>query len=115
MILGICTGQVYITLNVFIIVLEAYLKLRADLTNIPTSGRASQLSRAPKTIFTVLLSKVALTLGINNFLVVWVENLSNLKHFHISAMSNNRITADYEFFVNQQLSLQLVREPLTIF
>ena len=95
MILGICTGQVYITLNVFIIVLEACLKLRADLTNIPTSGRASQLSRAPKT---VLLSKVTLTLGINNFLVVWIENLSNFKHLHISAMSNNRITADYEFF-----------------
>ena len=95
MILGICTGQVYITLNVFIIVLEACLKLRADLTNIPTSGRASQLSRAPKT---VLLSKVTLTLGINNFLVVWIENLSNFKHFHISAMSDNRITADYEFF-----------------
>ena len=103
MILGICTGQVYITLNVFIIVLEACLKLRADLTNIPTSGRASQLSRAPKT---VLLSKVTLTLGINNFLVVWIENLSNFKHFHISAMSNNRITADYEFFVNWQLSPQ---------
>ena len=107
MILGICTGQVYITLNVFIIVLEACLKLRADLTNIPTSGRASQLSLAPKT---VLLSKVTLTLGINNFLVVWIENLSNFKHFHISAMSNNRITADYEFFVNWQLSLQLVRD-----
>ena len=104
MILGICTGQVYITLNVFIIVLEACLKLRADLT---TSGRAIQLSRAPKT---VLLSKVTLTLGINNFLVVWIENLSNFKHFHISAMSNNRITADYEFFVNWQLSLQLVRD-----
>ena len=44
-----------------------------------------------------LLSKVTL-LGINNFLVVWMENLSNFKHFHISAMSNNRITADYEFF-----------------
>ena len=43
-----------------------------------------------------LLSKV--TLGINNFSVVWIENLSNFKHFHISAMSNNRITADYEFF-----------------
>ena len=112
MILGICTGKVYITLNVFIIVLEACLKLRADLTNIPTSGRASQLSRAPKT---VSLSKVTLTLGIDNFLVVWIENLSNFKHFHISAMSNNRITADYEFFVNWQLSLQLVREPLTIF
>ena len=28
---------------------------------------------------------------------------------YISAMSNNRITADYEFFVNWQLSLQLVR------
>ena len=54
-----------------------------------------------------LLSKV--TLGINNFSVVWIENLSNFKHFHISAMSNNRITADYEFFVNWQLSLQLVR------
>ena len=58
----------------------------------------------------VLLSKVTLTLGINNFLVVWIENLSNFKHFHISAMSNNRITADYEFFVNWQLSLQLVRD-----
>ena len=33
------------------------------------------------------------------------RNLSNFKHFHISAMSNNRITADYEFFVNWQLSL----------
>ena len=87
--------------------LEPCLKLRADLTNIPTSGRASKLSRAPKT---VLLSKVTLTLGINNFLVVWIENLSNFKHFHISAMSNNRITADYEFFVNWQLSLQLVRD-----
>ena len=43
-----------------------------------------------------LVSKV--TLGINNFSVVWIENLSNFKHFHISAMSNNRITADYEFF-----------------
>ena len=70
------------------------------------SGRACQLS--PKT---VLLSKVTLTLGINNFFVVWIENLSNFKHFHISAMSYNRITADYEFFVNWQLSLQLVREP----
>ena len=78
-------------------VLEACLKLRADLTNIPTSGRASQLSSAAKT---VLLSKVTLTFCINNFLVVWIENLSNFKHFHISAMSNNRITADYEFFVN---------------
>ena len=101
MILGICTGQVYITLNLFIIVLEACLKLRADLTNrpmtLPTSGRAGQLSRAPNT---VLLLKVTLTLGLNNFLVVWIENLSNFKHFHISAMSNNRITADYEFFVN---------------
>ena len=96
MILGICTGQLYITLNLFIIVLEACLKLRADLTNrpIPISGRAGQLSWAPNT---VLLSKVTLTLGINNFLVVWIENLSNFKHFHISAMSNNRITADYEF------------------
>ena len=97
MILGICTGQLYITLNLFIIVLEACLKLRADLTNrptIPISGRAGQLSRAPNT---VLLSKVTLTLGINNFLVVWIENLSNFKHFHISAMSNNRITADYEY------------------
>ena len=62
------------------------------------------VTRAPKT---ELLSKV--TLGINNFSVVWIENLSNFKHFHISAMSNNRITADYEFFVNRQLSLQLVR------
>ena len=44
-----------------------------------------------------LLPKV--TLGINNFSVVWIENLSNFKHFHISAMSNNRITADYEFFL----------------
>ena len=96
MILGICTGQVYITLNVFRIVLEACLKLGADLTNIPTSGRAGQLSRAPKT---VLLSKVTLTLGINKFLVVWIQNLSNFKHFHISAMSNNRITADYELAV----------------
>ena len=78
-------------------VLEACLKLQADLTNIPTSGRASQLSSAPKT---VLLSKVTLTFCIINFLVVWIENLSNFKHFHISAMSNNRITADYEFFVN---------------
>ena len=43
-----------------------------------------------------LLSKV--TLGINSFSVVWIENRSNFKHFHISAMSNNRITADYEFF-----------------
>ena len=54
-----------------------------------------------------LLSKV--TLGINNFSVVWIENLSNFKHFHITAMSNNRITADDEFFVNWQLSLQLVQ------
>ena len=35
------------------------------------------------------------TLGINNYSVVWIENLvSNFKHFHISAMLNNRITAD---------------------
>ena len=54
-----------------------------------------RLSRAPKT---VLLSKVPL--GINKFSVVWIENLSNFKHFHISVMSNNRITAGYEFFVN---------------
>ena len=77
------------------------LEATADLTNrpmtLPTSGRAGQLSRAPNT---VLLSKVTLTLGLNNFLVVWIENLSNFKHFHISAMSNNTITADYEFFVN---------------
>ena len=38
-------------------------------------------------------------LGINKFLVVWIENLSNFKHFHISAMSNNRSTADYELAV----------------
>ena len=63
-------------------------------TNIPTSGHASQLAHAPKT---VLLSKVTLTLGINNFLVVWIENKSNFKHFHISAMSNNRITATMSF------------------
>ena len=63
-----------------------------------------RLSRAPKT---VLLSKVPL--GINNFSVVWIENLSHFKHFHISVMSNNRITAGYEFFVNWQLSLQLAR------
>ena len=79
MILGICTGQIYITLNLFIIVLEACLKLQAELTNrpmtLPTSGRGGQLSRAPNT---VLLSKVTLTLGLNNFLVVWIENLSNL-------------------------------------
>ena len=52
--IGICTGQVYITLNLFIIVLEACLKLRADLTNgpmtLPTSGRSGQLSRAPNTV-----------------------------------------------------------------
>ena len=55
----------------------------------PTSGRpagrpAGQVSRAPKTV-TLLLSKV--TLGINNFSVVWIENVSNFGHFHISAMS----------------------------
>ena len=66
--------------------------------------RAGRLSRAPTT---VLLSKVSF--AINNFSAVWIENLSNFKHFHISAMSNNRITADYEFFVNWQLSLQLVQ------
>ena len=38
--------------------------------------RPADLSRVPKT---VLLSKV--TLGINNFSVVWIENLSNFKHF----------------------------------
>ena len=59
--------------------------------------RQPAVTHAPKT---VLLSKVTLTLGINNFLVVWIENLSNFKHLHISAMSNNRITADYEFFVS---------------
>ena len=72
---------------------------RADLTNtnvssIPISGHG-RLSWAPKT---VLLSKV--TLGINNFSVVWIENLGNFKHFHISVIPNNRITADYEFFVH---------------
>ena len=66
--------------------------LRTDLTNYQLP--AGRLSRARKT---VLLSKVTL-LGINNFSVVWIENLSNFKHFHISAMSNNRITADYECF-----------------
>ena len=69
---------------------------------------ANVTSRSDKyTPKTVLLSKV--TLGINNFSVVWIENLSNFKHFHISAMSNNRITADYEFFLNWQMSLQLLR------
>ena len=56
MILGICTGQVYITLNVFIIVLEACLKLRADLTNIPTSGRASQLGHPKDTTWINVVS-----------------------------------------------------------
>ena len=55
--------------------------LRADLTNV-NQLPAGWLSHTPKT---VLLSKV--TLGINNFSVVWIENLSNLEHFHISAMS----------------------------
>ena len=40
--------------------------------------------------------------------VVWIEHLSNFKHFHISAMSNNRIKPDYKFFAKWQLSLQLV-------
>ena len=44
----------------------------------PTSGR-------PAGQVTLLLSKV--TLGINNFSVVWIENVSNFGHFHISAMS----------------------------
>ena len=52
-----------------------------------------------------LVSKV--TLGRNNFSVVWIENLSNISTN--LAMSNNRITADYEFFAIWQLSLQLVR------
>ena len=95
MILGICSGPVYITLNLFIIVLETCSMLvvtsRSDKymyqqCNIRPAG---WLSHAPKT---VLLSK-----GINNFSDVWIENLSNFKHFHISAMSNNRITAQYEF------------------
>ena len=43
MILGICTDHVFITLNLFTIVPEALMlvemnELRADLTNIPTSG-----------------------------------------------------------------------------
>ena len=55
-------------------------------TNFRPRQPAVTVSGAPKT---VLLSKMTLTLGINNFLVVWIENLSNFKHFHISAMSNN--------------------------
>ena len=62
-----CSGSMLVEMN--------ELGLRADLTNIPTSGR---LSRAPKTVG-LLLSKV--TLGINDFSVVWIENLSNFKHF----------------------------------
>ena len=72
-------------------------ELRADLTNIPTSGRPAVSCSVTRT----KIAMIAVTLGmINNFSVVWIENLSNFKHFHISAMSNNRITADYEFFVN---------------
>ena len=79
-----------------LVMLVANVTSRSDkYTNFRSSG---QLSHAPKT---VLLSKV--TLGIFR-----IENLSNFKHVHISAMSNNRITADYEFFLNLQLSLQLV-------
>ena len=77
-------------------------ELRVDLTNtsIPTSGRPAgcQLQcHAHQELY--LLSKVTLGM-INNFSVVWIENLSNFKDFHISAMSNNRITANYELFVN---------------
>ena len=94
MIFGICSGPVYITLNLFIIVLETCSMLVAMSRSdkyIPTMQHpACRLSRAPKT---VLLSEV----GMNNFSDVWIENLSNFKHFHISAMSNNRITAHYEF------------------
>ena len=56
-----------------------------------------------------LLSKV--TLGINNFSVVWIENLSNFKHFHISAMSNNRITADYELSFFCELAVVTATRP----
>ena len=31
----------------------------------------------------------------NNFSVVWIENLSNSKHFHISAMSNYTLTMTF--------------------
>ena len=34
--------------------------------------------------------KSYINIGIFNFLVVWIDNLNNFKHFHISAMSNNR-------------------------
>ena len=54
---------------------------------------SNSYSRKPK-------DKKTLALGMtNNFSVVWIENESNFKHFHIPAMSNNRITANYEFFV----------------
>ena len=85
MILGICSGLVYITLNLFIIVLETGSMLVADkYTNNATSGKPA-------------VTRTKSSLGINNFLVFWIENLSNFKHFHISTMSNNRITAHYEF------------------
>ena len=57
---------------------------------LPAGRLAVAVSRAPRTLIAVK------SLGmINNFSVVWIENLGNFKHFHISAMSNNRIAANY--------------------
>ena len=58
-----CSGSMLVEMN----------EVRADLTNIPTSGRPAV------THTKTAMSKV--TLGIKNFSVVWIENLSNFKHF----------------------------------
>ena len=97
MILGICTGQLGLYNVKFVHNCSGNKNMlvatsRFDKYNV-TSFRLARSCHTHRKLLS------------NYFSVVWIENLSNFKHFHISAMSNNRITADYEFFVNWQLSL----------
>ena len=97
MILGICTGQVYITLNLFIIVLEAFLyfvtlEMNEQIDNVTNFRPAVNPKWHSRTHNCVAVKSYRRH---NNFSVVWIENLSNSKHFHISAMSNYTLTMTF--------------------
>ena len=75
-------------------------ELRADLTNIPTSGRPAVSCSVTRTKNCIAMIAVKSYIRHKQLFSCLDRKLSNFKHFHISAMSNNRITANYEFFVN---------------
>ena len=80
-----CSGSILVEMN------EVGLRpmIRSDKYNVTNFRPAVNPKRHPLTYNCVAVKSYRRH---NNFSVVWIENLSNSKHFHISAMSHYRIT-----------------------